>query len=280
MFSNSHFHSIFSDGTEHPRELVAAAKAVGYKAVVLTDHDTMRGCYSLQREARRAGLISLIGCEVTTVGFDLKDTIHVVAIDFDSENEAMRALMKRGADRQRQRSEQLFVRGLERGTLREGTTWDEVVASFPDNDFFCTTQVFDVLMKKGIYTPDERREYWNANFAYNLEDSLELDKTLPPFATVDEAIAVIRKAGGVPIVAHPHGLIPYAEDIVKMGIMGFETHHPELNDDEIRFFENICKEHKLYESGGTDHTEMLSEKEATGYVSEENFMKLYKRELG
>ena len=169
MFSNSHFHSIFSDGTEHPRELVAAAKAVGYKAVVLTDHDTMRGCYSLQREARRAGLLSLVGCEVTTVGFGLDDTIHVVALDFDPKNEAMRALMKRGADRQRQRSEALFNAGLKRGTLREGTSWGEVLASFPDNDFFCTTQVFDVLMKKGIYKAEERREYWNANFKNEVE---------------------------------------------------------------------------------------------------------------
>lgn len=278
MFSNSHLHSIFSDDSRTPKELVQKAKAAGYKALILTDHDTVRGSESLFEEAKRAGMLSMLGCEITTNGFG--ECIHVLAFDFDPENKDMKALMKRGSQRQTTRSEILFREGLKRGSLRSGVTWEEVVSAFSDNDYLCNTQVFDVLLKKGIYRPEERREYWLANFGYELPLSRELDKSLPPFADTDEAISIIRRAGGVPMIAHPHGLIKYADDILKMGVLGFETHHPELDGDDIEFFENFCLENSLYQSGGTDHEHILPVNEAVGYASEENFMKLYRRELG
>ena len=39
MFANCHFHSTFSDANITPAELVAVAKKIGHKALVLTDHD-------------------------------------------------------------------------------------------------------------------------------------------------------------------------------------------------------------------------------------------------
>ena len=279
MFSNSHLHSIYSDGESTPAQLVDMVKRAGYRALILTDHDTMRGYHLLQLHARRARMLTMLGCEVTTTGFG-SESIHVLAIDFDPENEAMRAIMRRGADRQTKRSEQLFLKGLENGSLREGTTWDEVRSAFPNNDFFCNSQVFDVLVKKGIYRLEERKEYWNSVFAYHLPASKELDMVLPSFSDVEEAISTIRRAGGVPMIAHPHGFEKYAEDMIKMGVLGFETHHPELDSDDIAFFTELCEENRLYMSGGTDHERIYPIESAVGYASEENFMKLYHRELG
>ena len=278
MFSNSHLHSIFSDDSRTPRELVETARSAGYKALVLTDHDTVCGSELLFDEAKREGMLSMLGCEITTNCFG--ECIHVLAFDFDTENKDMKALMKRGSQRQSQRSEILFREGLKRGSLRSGVTWEDVVEAFPDNDYLCNTQVFDLLLKRGLYRPEERREYWLANFGYDLPLSRELDRSLPPFADTDEAISIIRHAGGVPMIAHPHGLIKYADDILKMGVLGFETHHPELDGDDIEFFENFCFENSLYQSGGTDHEPILPVNKAVGYASEENFMKLYRRELG
>ena len=278
MFSNSHLHSIFSDDSRTPKELVEKAKAAGYKALILTDHDTVRGSESLFEEAKRAGMLSMLGCEITTIGFG--ECIHVLAFDFDPENKDMKALMKRGSQRQTRRSEILFREGLKRGSLRRGVTWEDVVEAFPENDYLCNTQVFDLLLKRAIYRPEERREYWLANFGYDLPLSRELDGVLPPFADTDEAISIIRRAGGVPMIAHPHGLMKYADDILKMGVLGFETHHPELDGDDIGFFEKFCSENSLYRSGGTDHEKILPIGEAVGYANEDDFMKLYRRELG
>lgn len=57
-FANCHNHSTFSDGMHTPEQLVSLAKQIGHRAIVLTDHDTVRGTYFLEKAARRAGLLS------------------------------------------------------------------------------------------------------------------------------------------------------------------------------------------------------------------------------
>lgn len=68
LFANCHNHSTFSDGVYTPEQLVELAVKIGHRAIILTDHDTVRGNYFLQKAARKAGLLSLAGCEFTTIG--------------------------------------------------------------------------------------------------------------------------------------------------------------------------------------------------------------------
>jgi primosomal protein N' len=88
LFANCHFHSTFSDDEFTPEELVSRGVAAGFKAMILTDHDTMRGSYFFQRAARQAGVLSLIGCEFT--GKHTETTFHIVGVDFNPENEVLR----------------------------------------------------------------------------------------------------------------------------------------------------------------------------------------------
>ena len=44
MFADLHLHTNFSDGTYTPEELAGHAIRLRFKAVALTDHDTMEGC--------------------------------------------------------------------------------------------------------------------------------------------------------------------------------------------------------------------------------------------
>ena len=107
---------------------------------------------------------------------------------------------------------------------------------------------------------------------------------------IEEVIHTIRAAGGVPIIAHPNKRAKYVDDLIKMGVMGFETRHPDLTEGEPEFYDALCTERNLYKLGGTDHSAVLgglAERMAhlnvpieTGYVTEEDFMKLYRRELG
>ena len=67
LFASCHNHSTFSDGVYTPERLVALAKGLGHGGIILTDHDTVRGTYFLQKEARKQGLLSLLGCEFSTL---------------------------------------------------------------------------------------------------------------------------------------------------------------------------------------------------------------------
>ena len=75
-----------------------------------------------------------------------------------------------------------------------------------------------------------------------------------------------------------------------MGVMGFETRHPDLTDDECDFFAKVCEEKNLYQMGGSDHSGILGGNLDFGEeyicpdyksgITEENFMKIYERKLG
>ena len=288
-FANCHFHSLFSDGDYTPEQLVGFAVGVGHKALILTDHDTIRGTYALQKAARKHGILTLVGCEFTTV-----EGYHMCGFDFNTENVVMRELLERISPMQTARSKLLFEWGLKRGTLRPGITWDDVLADFPDNNYYCNNQVRVSMEKRGIYKRDELRDMARANFSYRLELEPELDRLIKEATsgrkpTVEEAIRVVKGAGGVPVIAHPARMRRDKADMLReMGIMGFECHHPDLSPEDEEFFFEYCTEHNLYKCGGTDHSSVMAgifDREGdpgpeSGGMSKEDFMKLYNRELG
>jgi predicted metal-dependent phosphoesterase TrpH len=278
-------HSTFSDGVYTPEELVSLAAELGHKAVILTDHDTIRGNYFMKRAARKAGLLCVSGIEFTTTAG------HLVGLDFNTENVRMREFLARISPMQTERTHLMFDWGLERGTLREGITWQDVLDCFPDNDYFCNDQVFYAMMKHGVYKQEEYEIFHKPNFSYKLglEDKIHeiIGIDLPD---LEETVSVILAAGGVPVVAHPYKAQDKAEEYRRLGVMGFETNHPGMNKEERAFFDAFCTEHNLYKLGGTDHSSTLGGFAASeagkartpdsGGTSEENFMRLYRRELG
>lgn len=287
LFANCHFHSTFSDDEYTPEQLVAIAKRTGFKALILTDHDTMRGSYFLQRAARREGLLSLLGCEFTAKHPD--GSFHIVGVDFNPENAEVREILRKGATKQTERTQYLFEYGQREGTLRRGATWQEVLDANPDNDYICNNQVFRLMLAKGIYSKEEYGEFLMSNFSYRLPQSKAIAPELREkyTNTVEEVIHAIRAAGGVPIIAHPQGKEQYAEDLVKMGALGFETSHPDLDEACKQFFIPFCEERGLYQLGGTDHSSVLGGtgcrpdlSPEVGNVTEEHFMQLYRRERG
>ena len=66
IFASCHNHSTFSDGEYSPEKLAEIAKSEGHGGIILTDHDTVRGTYFVNKEARRLGLKSILGCEFST----------------------------------------------------------------------------------------------------------------------------------------------------------------------------------------------------------------------
>lgn len=291
-FASCHNHSTFSDALYTPEQLVELAAEAGYGGIILTDHDTVRGTYFLQKAARRAGLLSLLGCEFSTRSPE-GENVHLLGFDFNPDNKRMKELLAYTSSRQTTRSHLLFDFGLARGTLREGLTWQEVLDDHPYNDYFCNNQVFATMVKRGIYAPEEYGDFFYASFSvgHNPEARAMLKEKLHlPEPRMTEVIEIIRHAGGVPVVAHPHGFAKYAEAWLSLGVLGFETVHPDLDAEDMAFFDRFCGEHHLYKMGGSDHSSLLGGYTETipqhdlpltcGYTTEEYFMKLYRREMG
>ena len=67
MNCDLHMHSLFSDGTYTPAEIVAEAKEIGLGVIALTDHNTVAGLPDFIREAEQQGMIAVGGVELSTV---------------------------------------------------------------------------------------------------------------------------------------------------------------------------------------------------------------------
>jgi len=83
-----HSHTLYSDGTLSPADLVARAKAQGVDYLALTDHDETRGLQEAQNKADEVKLNLIHGVEIS-VSWDNNQTIHIVGLNIDKNNSVL-----------------------------------------------------------------------------------------------------------------------------------------------------------------------------------------------
>lgn len=82
-----HTHSIFSDGTLSPRELIRLARHRGIHVLALTDHDTMAGFPEGKMEAEQQGIVLLPAAEITTTWEGHE--IHIVGLKLEVQSSTL-----------------------------------------------------------------------------------------------------------------------------------------------------------------------------------------------
>lgn len=250
-YANLHLHSIFSDGIYTPAQLCAIAKQKGYGAIAVSDHNTTTGVVHMQKAAQEAGLETIAGMEAYAVGFGA--AFHMLAYDFDVNAPRMKAYVARQEEIARALTIRRFNYCLEKGYF-SGITWQDVLDAFPGGGWFCNEQVFAVLQKKqGL----EDKDYFKFVRYFNHLPIDESDLNREISVSCEEMIGIIRDAGGVAVLAHPHRQTKYLPDLVKIGLGGVEACHPDIDEEDEREARAFAKAHRLYTTGGTDHTGLL-----------------------
>jgi predicted metal-dependent phosphoesterase TrpH len=265
MFANLHLHSTHSDGAYTPQKLVEIGISEGYRALALTDHDTVSGNKEFMEICAQNGLESLFGVEFTCEG--LGTDFHIVAFDFDADNEQMHEHLVNLSRAATKRTYDLFNKAQSEGRLL-GITWDEVLEFNKGITWLCNEHVFRLLLSKNLIKPEGYWQFMKENFSYNIPYVSEFKKP-----TIKETIDLIINAGGIPILAHP-GLgdkRPYLDELLDMGIKGFEVHHHANSIDAIDFLLEYAKKRGLYISGGTDHHGMMGGEYEKGEEGKKRF---------
>lgn len=286
LYANCHLHSVYSDGYLSPEELIQKGKALGHKAMILTDHDTVKGSYRFLQEARLAGIKSLVGCEFSsrTAG----RPFHIVGIDFDPEDRSLRAIMENGKRKQRERARLLVEFARERGEIREGLSMEAAIACFPQRDYFCVGTVVEAAVMQGLYTQEEvpaLMQTLRSNPAYE-QRIKDINGLVYPQG--EEVVRAIVKAGGVAVAAHPGKDFACIRPLLEAGLKGVEVCHPDCSTEENAACLALCNEKGLYALGGSDHSGPLGAPEGPyalvsplkGYATEEAFTMLWERRLG
>lgn len=235
-----HAHSTASDCALAPAAVVEAARAAGLQAVALTDHDTLAGVAEATAAGERLGVRVVAGTELSAL--DGEREIHILGLHvrpsaaFEERLAGFRALRLVRADH--------IVDALH-GLGVEVTR--ERVLALAGGGAVGRPHVARALVEAGVVR--DQREAFDRFLGAG--KPAYVPKDLPPAA---EAIALIRDAGGLAIIAHPgrEGTAERLERLVRAGLDGVEVLHPSHSPDEVKRFSAFAERHRLARSGGSD----------------------------
>ena len=246
-----HAHTSRSDGLLEPLELCLAAAAAGVRTLAVTDHDTLAGYRSLVAPGAELppGLDVIPGVEINATAPDIPhlpdDELHIVGLGVDPFAEAFEALLDRQRGARRRRFELMLARLRAAGLPVDA----ELAGLDPADD-------------EALGRPTIARALVAAGHATSVSDAFArwIGPGLPGYVRRDgigprEALAAIRAAGGLSVLAHfavaPRmpGLI---DELIEAGLGGIEVHHRTFDAATVAAMADVAAAHRLVPSGGTD----------------------------
>jgi predicted metal-dependent phosphoesterase TrpH len=244
MRADLHIHTIASDGRWTPEQVVAEVQAREIGLFAIADHDTVASVAPAEKLAREVGLTLLRGVEVSTV-LDGR-LFHILAYGFDIGHPGLTELLRKNKARLDQQNDNI-VHGL----IAAGHEIDlDDYVAYTDDPTRGGWKVLNFLIDRSFCTGP--RDYFD-----KLVNPLRLK--WPAFPHPADAIAVIRQAGGVPILAHPgislrrvgvteETLCPF----IDFGIGGLECYSQYHEKGTTRLCLDWCDRHELLITGGSD----------------------------
>lgn len=244
-----HTHSTYSDGTCDVDELLANARAAQLDVIALTDHDTTAGWGDARAAAARHGVAVIPGIEVSTQYGHA--SVHVLALLPDpSPDTALARELGRAREARRTRAREMVDRLAEDYPI----TWEQVSAQVAgERTTVGRPHIADALVAAGV-VPDR-----SAAFAGPL--AADSPYYVPHYAPSPEvAVAAIRDAGGIAVVAHPGsvrrgGELPETllEAMAAAGLQGIEVDHREHDERERSRLRDLARSWGLWVTGGSDY---------------------------
>ena len=247
MLVDFHMHSIYSDGVKSPEELLRHALDCNLSMMALTDHDEIDGIKALrtaQEQLDPEKTIKIInGCEFSA---DYKDkSIHILGYRFDETNKEIRDFIEYFKSKREERIDEIIRRCNNAGYF---ISKDELLKKFPKTQAYGRPHIGQLLIDGG--------------YAKDINDVFKdiLRKDSPCYVPkvkieVPYIIDIIHKAGGLAVMAHPK-LVTSDEYVVEMlayDFDGMEVYHTKHNDDDVKRYKALAKEHNLFITGGSDY---------------------------
>ncbi|MGE4580107.1 MAG: PHP domain-containing protein [Desulfuromonadales bacterium] len=243
-----HLHSTCSDGLYTPAEVVRRAAAAGLAAVALADHDNIDGIEAAMAAGAEWGVEVLSGVELSVVWQDYND-IHLLGYGFDHHHPELVEALASFQDFRERRNE-LIVERVNEKLRTEGRApldFDEVAAKADGT--LGRPHIAMALQEKGYVRGSE-----DAFQRYLIPCNVE-KRTFP----IDEAIALIQRAGGVTVLAHPPfittdrtAFLDLLGTFAALGLDGVEAYNSGSSLDDIDWYITQARRRGLIVTGGSD----------------------------
>ena len=242
-----HTHSLKSDGSQTPAEVVRTAYAAGLSAIALSDHDTISGVQEALDAGKALGVEVIPAVELSAQS----DTeLHILGYFIDIKNKRLNDAMAYALQVRDQRQEETCRKLNEQGFQ---ITMDELRQEAHGNPVLCRAHFAQIMVRKGYAASVQEAftKYLSVGcYAYSNRQAL----------TGPEAVSLIREAGGIAVAAHLHlikmpddQLREYLKTLIPYGLDGVEGYYTDYTPDMNERYRKMAKELGLVISGGTDY---------------------------
>ena len=246
MSVDLHTHSTFSDGSETPTELVAAAAAIGLETIALTDHDNLDGIPEAREAAAHAGIELISGTELSC---DWEPGgLHLLVLWLEPKPGPLQDRLSELQQGRAHRNRQIVAKLQELGV----DITDEEVQVEAGGTGAGRPHIARLLVDKGHV--DSMSEAFDFYLAAGRPAYIDR----PRLAT-EEAISLARASGAVPIIAHPHTLGISGRQLDSelkrlsgAGLIGLECYYPEYQTEQRLELAERARDVGLIPSGGSD----------------------------
>ncbi|HSX14158.1 MAG TPA: PHP domain-containing protein [Chlamydiales bacterium] len=264
-----HCHSICSDGSDTPLELLKLAKKAGLSGLSITDHDTIEA-YSPEvlASAQEIGIQLLSGVELSTEFGN--HTIHILGYGFDTQSKSLISFLEEMQRRRNERNRAILKKLASKNII----VTEEELATF-----------VTVGVKKTIGRPHIAQIMLKKGYVRNLQEAFSNYLSEGTFYYVPgfkftplEAIQVIHEANGKAVLAHPHYIQKgrILNSLLDLPFDGIECYYGSLLEHQERPWIKIATDKNWIATGGSDYHGHFRPRISLGcsYVNEFTFKRL------
>ncbi|OGQ94119.1 MAG: hypothetical protein A2521_13405 [Deltaproteobacteria bacterium RIFOXYD12_FULL_57_12] len=241
-----HTHSTCSDGTMTPSNLVDHARNSGLKVIALTDHDTVAGTAEAVAQGRLRGIEVIPGIEVSAWHDGV--SMHILGYWLRPDDEQLLARLARLQEARHVRNLRI-VENLQR--LGIAISMEELQQEAGGGQLGRPHIARLLVAKKIVRHADQAFALYLRRGAVAYAERFKYK--------ADEAIAMIREAGGLAVLAHPALLdsslrtIPaLVASLAGVGLAGIEVYYPSHSPKAIRQLRDLAASRNLLATGGSD----------------------------
>jgi hypothetical protein len=234
-------HSTVSDGQLAPAGVAEEAAKAGVATLALSDHDAVAGVAEAAEAAERLGIELVPAIEMSCV-HEYAEDLHVCGywIDLEAIAPACERAQQERVNRAAEIVEKLRGEGFE-------LTLDDAVREAGDALSIGRPHIARAAGASGDLGP------------FFEEYLVPGAKAFVPrrWPTAGQAVAVIREAGGVPVVAHPYWDISdpaEVEELIRaLDVDGVETFYPTHDKQQTEHLLKLCDELDLVPTASSDY---------------------------
>jgi predicted metal-dependent phosphoesterase TrpH len=240
-FADLHIHTSFSDGTFGPQQVIAQADKLGLSSLAITDHECIDGIAPAILAALEHQIEIIPAVELTTEINNIE--VHLLGYFIDYKKgwftKKLKMLCQAREERMQRMVEKLRAAGIDINP--------EEVLALSGEGSVGRLHIAQILFKKGyVKSVPEAFQKFIGNHSPYYVGRLKL--------TPVEAIGMIKRIGGLTVLAHPYSLNNDALilDLIREGLEGLEVYYPEHSAAVTAKYLDMTHRYNLLVTGGSD----------------------------